>query len=539
MNAIANNAPQWQYWTSTVLDIQAKSRAVEVADINADGKIDFAVGSGYGGANGNLSWYENKGDLVFEKHDLDVPTTASILKINVGDLDNANGLDLFATDYPGNAVYWLKNDGSFNFTRFTLPGSAPNGATGLDLADFDNDGDNDLVVTSQINHDYVYWYESDGLGGTTQKIAYDFQDNDGLYRVKADFIDADAYPDIVIDLWAEDIDGVIHPDLFWVKNNGNGTFNTATNSINPAGSPHSEHRRFDTADMNGDGTTDIVITSRQSNSFLLYENDGTGSFTEQIVDTRIEWNLADGVIANDIDNDGDMDAIVVAYDLVVLFENNGSGIFQYHELRRVDAFMVAVASADFDNNGLHEIIVVDLGNGEITLIRQFKAFSINENTLSVGSLVAQDIDIDTLTYSISGGPDNTKFSINSSNGALSFNVIPDFETPGDADQDNVYEIIVSVNDGSISAPLPVSITVTNIVESTSLTGSPATFIAEDANYNFQPALIPGEIKNPVFSISNKPPWATFDTVTGELSGTPTNDHVGTYNNIVITVSDGN
>src|SRR5690606_39480718 len=41
-----------------------------------------------------------------------------------------------------------------------------------------------------------------------------------------------------------------------------------------------------------------------------------------------------------------------------------------------------------------------------------------------------------------------------------------------------------------------------------------------------------------YGIVNKPDWASFNTVTGELSGTPGNDDVGTTTGIVITVSDG-
>ncbi|TMN63495.1 hypothetical protein CWB85_21680, partial [Pseudoalteromonas sp. S1727] len=41
-----------------------------------------------------------------------------------------------------------------------------------------------------------------------------------------------------------------------------------------------------------------------------------------------------------------------------------------------------------------------------------------------------------------------------------------------------------------------------------------------------------------FSIINKPSWASFNTSTGELSGTPDNSHVGSYAAITISVSDG-
>jgi len=41
-----------------------------------------------------------------------------------------------------------------------------------------------------------------------------------------------------------------------------------------------------------------------------------------------------------------------------------------------------------------------------------------------------------------------------------------------------------------------------------------------------------------FGIANKPAWATFDIVTGRLSGTPAATDAGTYANVVISVSDG-
>jgi hypothetical protein len=41
-----------------------------------------------------------------------------------------------------------------------------------------------------------------------------------------------------------------------------------------------------------------------------------------------------------------------------------------------------------------------------------------------------------------------------------------------------------------------------------------------------------------FSISGKPAWATFDAAAGTLYGTPADANVGSYPNVVISVSDG-
>ena len=57
-------------------------------------------------------------------------------------------------------------------------------------------------------------------------------------------------------------------------------------------------------------------------------------------------------------------------------------------------------------------------------------------------------------------------------------------------------------------------------------------------YNFLPASADADGDVLAFSISNKPEWATFNTSTGRLSGTPAMADVGTYSNIAISVSDG-
>ncbi|MGY5798275.1 Ig-like domain-containing protein [Rheinheimera faecalis] len=72
-----------------------------------------------------------------------------------------------------------------------------------------------------------------------------------------------------------------------------------------------------------------------------------------------------------------------------------------------------------------------------------------------------------------------------------------------------------------------------------ISGTPATSANAGSLYSFTPsATDPDSGTTLTFSIANKPVWATFNTATGALTGTPTNSHVGTTSGIVISVSDG-
>jgi len=72
-----------------------------------------------------------------------------------------------------------------------------------------------------------------------------------------------------------------------------------------------------------------------------------------------------------------------------------------------------------------------------------------------------------------------------------------------------------------------------------LSGEPTAQIDQDSEYSFTPTLTyPGDVSKVTFSIANKPEWADFSEETGELSGTPTNDDVGTTAQIVISSSNG-
>ena len=72
-----------------------------------------------------------------------------------------------------------------------------------------------------------------------------------------------------------------------------------------------------------------------------------------------------------------------------------------------------------------------------------------ENQLEVGQLIAQDEDLDTLTYSIAGGLDSDKFTVDQT-GVLSFIERPDFENPTAALSFlNIYNVVVQVTDGSV------------------------------------------------------------------------------------------
>ena len=94
----------------------------------------------------------------------------------------------------------------------------------------------------------------------------------------------------------------------------------------------------------------------------------------------------------------------------------------------------------------------------------------DETDLVLATYVATDPEdqANDLTWDVSGA-DSGKFEISAA-GALSFMAAPDFEAPGDADGDNVYEVTVEVTDsGNNTATRDVTVKVTNADEDGEIT----------------------------------------------------------------------
>jgi len=71
-----------------------------------------------------------------------------------------------------------------------------------------------------------------------------------------------------------------------------------------------------------------------------------------------------------------------------------------------------------------------------------------------------------------------------------------------------------------------------------ISGTPAGAVTIDQNWSFTPAANDTDGDPLTFTIENQPDWASFDTVTGTLEGTPTLGDVSLYSGIRISVSDG-
>lgn len=71
--------------------------------------------------------------------------------------------------------------------------------------------------------------------------------------------------------------------------------------------------------------------------------------------------------------------------------------------------------------------------------------------------------VGTLSFSLSG-TDAARFSIDSGTGEVRFLASPDYEAPTDSGTNNVYDIIVTANDGVNNTNKAVAISVTNVVE---------------------------------------------------------------------------
>lgn len=141
-----------------------------------------------------------------------------------------------------------------------------------------------------------------------------------------------------------------------------------------------------------------------------------------------------------------------------------------------------------------------------------------------------------VTFAIEGLPSWATFD--PSTGALS-------GTPAAGDVGLSGEITITATNGSNTGSVgPFNILVNpgssapNTDAPPTIDGTPPSTVAAGQTYRFQPVIGDAAGHPLSVSISNCPTWASFNILTGALSGTPTAAQAGTYSNIVITVTDG-
>ena len=199
--------------------------------------------------------------------------------------------------------------------------------------------------------------------------------------------------------------------------------------------------------------------------------------------------------------------------------------------------------------GDHTAITITASDGELT--SSVGPFSINvfvdnappvisgtpPSSVVVGEAytftpTASDPNDDTLTFDIINPPPWLGFD--TATGTLS-------GTPATTDVGIHDAIEITVSDGSLTDTLgPFSIEVTSPAVNTppTISGTPDPEVMVGNAYSFIPTADDLDGDPLMFSIVGQPSWANFNESTGEVSGTPQEEHVNTYSGITITVSDG-
>jgi hypothetical protein len=182
-------------------------------------------------------------------------------------------------------------------------------------------------------------------------------------------------------------------------------------------------------------------------------------------------------------------AIVGGADASLFGIQSSTGYLYFRAARNFEApadaggnnvYDVIVSVTDGFNTPDTQAIAVTISNvNEGQTITSGAVYSIAENTTNVATVTATDLDGDAIIYGIAGGVDAARFAINAATGALRFMSAPNFEAPGDVGSDNIYNVIVSASDGSLTSTKALAVTVTNVNEAPAFTIGAALAVAEN------------------------------------------------------------
>jgi len=236
----------------------------------------------------------------------------------------------------------------------------------IEIGDFDNDGDNDLILASQGSSEAIEVYKNNGSGVFTrldQSFPQALPLSGGRFEdISLGIVFSDVNNDGDLDIVTADAwDGI---NIY--LNNGNGNFSVS--QLGVGGTEGIEVKGVDLGDIDNDGDLDMVFGGHQyfaDNEVWI--NDGNGVFTDsgQRHYSEAIWHLALG----DIDSDGDLDYVWTSrysepYTTSEVYINNGEGVFTNSNqsfLPNGNSFGIVLR--DVDNDGDLDFIEPNDGGG--------------------------------------------------------------------------------------------------------------------------------------------------------------------------------
>jgi len=284
-----------------------------------------------------------------------------------------------------NRLYHQKADGTFEDVTEKAGLQGAGYGMGVAIGDYDNDGYEDIFVTgyggNKLYHNngdgtFTDVTEKAGVGGSgwSTSAAWIDLDGDGLLDLvvlrylKWDFGDVYCGPH------KEGLRDYCHPDIFQpvaplvYHNDGNGHFTEVSQKIGLSKPGKSLGISF--ADYDRDGHPDIFIANDSMEEFL-YHNRGDGTFEETglmagvAVDGNGQTYAGMGTDFADYNNDGLPDLIVddLANQQYALYKNNGDGSFSYASFSTGLAALTLKHSGwglrfvDYDNDGWKDLLI--------------------------------------------------------------------------------------------------------------------------------------------------------------------------------------